>query len=143
MSWCNVLRRAGSDYCVNDNFPGTFVNFCLKIFTQERILTIKENLPSCTLIVILFLEQGVSRVEIRTLQTLHAHPIRIQFSQPSKIFQLLNLRREGGKALISTPCSRNRITIKVQLGKFSLIVKILFPQLSVFEGTLQPEISHM
>ena len=37
MSSCNNLRRAGSDYCVNDNFPSTFVNFHLKIFTQERI----------------------------------------------------------------------------------------------------------
>ena len=26
MSWSNVLRTAGSDYCVN-NFPGTFVDF--------------------------------------------------------------------------------------------------------------------
>ena len=37
MSWCNVLRRAGSDYCVNDNFPGTFTDFYLKIFTQEKM----------------------------------------------------------------------------------------------------------
>ena len=37
MSWCNVLRRADSDYCVNDNFPSTFADFRLKIFTQEKI----------------------------------------------------------------------------------------------------------
>ena len=36
MSWYNVLRSAGSDYCVNDDFPGTFADFCLKIFTQEK-----------------------------------------------------------------------------------------------------------
>ena len=36
MSWCNVLRRAGSDYCVNDDFPGTFADFRLKTFTQEE-----------------------------------------------------------------------------------------------------------
>ena len=36
MSWCNVLQRAGSDYCLNDNFPGIFADFCLKIFTDEK-----------------------------------------------------------------------------------------------------------
>ena len=36
MSWCNALQRAGSDYCVNDTFPGNFVDFRLKILTQER-----------------------------------------------------------------------------------------------------------
>ena len=36
MSWRNALRRVGSDYCVNDNFPGTFADFRLKIFTQEK-----------------------------------------------------------------------------------------------------------
>ena len=36
MFWYNVPRRAGSDYCVNDNFPGTFVYFRLKIFIEER-----------------------------------------------------------------------------------------------------------
>ena len=30
MSWCNDLRRAGSGYCVNDNFPGTFVDVRLR-----------------------------------------------------------------------------------------------------------------
>ena len=25
------------DYCANDNFPGTFAEFRLKIFTQEKI----------------------------------------------------------------------------------------------------------
>ena len=43
MSWCNVLRRACSDYCVNDNFPGTFANFRLKIFTQEKISSYGDN----------------------------------------------------------------------------------------------------
>ena len=37
MSLCNVLWRAGANYYVNDNFPGTFADFCLKIFTQEEI----------------------------------------------------------------------------------------------------------
>ena len=63
MSSRNVLQRAGLDFCETYNFPGTFAHFHFMIFTQERILTIKENLPSCTLIVILFLEQGV---KIRT-----------------------------------------------------------------------------
>ena len=35
ISWCNVLRGAGSD-CVNDNFSGTFADLRLKIFTQEK-----------------------------------------------------------------------------------------------------------
>ena len=37
MSWYNVLRKAGSNYCVNDNFQGTFANFRFKIFTQEKV----------------------------------------------------------------------------------------------------------
>ena len=37
MSWCNILQGAGSDYWVNDNFPGTFADFGLQIFTQEKI----------------------------------------------------------------------------------------------------------
>ena len=105
---------------------------------QKRILTLKGILPSSTLIVTLFLEQGV---EIRNLKhEVRVHPIRIQLLQPCKMFQLLNLEREGGEDFISTPCSRNRITNKVQLDQFSLIVKILFPQQSVFERTLQPKI---
>ena len=36
MSWCNVLWRKGSGYYEND-FPGTFVDFCFKKFTQEII----------------------------------------------------------------------------------------------------------
>ena len=36
MSWCNVLWRAGPGYYLND-FPGTFVDFCFKKFTQEII----------------------------------------------------------------------------------------------------------
>ena len=45
MSWCNVLQRAGSNYCVNDNFPGTLVNFHLKKFTQERISSSVDPCP--------------------------------------------------------------------------------------------------
>ena len=45
MSCCNVLRRAGSDYCVNDNFPGTFAEFCLKIVTQEKISSYGDSCP--------------------------------------------------------------------------------------------------
>ena len=44
MSWCNVLRRAGSDCCVN-NFPVTFVDFCFKKFTQEIICSFVEPCP--------------------------------------------------------------------------------------------------
>ena len=36
MSCCNVLWKAGSGYYVND-FPGSFVDFCFKKFTQEII----------------------------------------------------------------------------------------------------------
>ena len=36
MSWCNILRREGSDYYVN-NFPSTFVDFHFKKSTQEII----------------------------------------------------------------------------------------------------------
>ena len=36
MFWCNVLRRAGVDYCVND-IPRTFVDFRFKKFTQDII----------------------------------------------------------------------------------------------------------
>ena len=32
-----IIRKAGSDYCVNDNFPSTFTDFRLNIFTQEKI----------------------------------------------------------------------------------------------------------
>ena len=45
MSWCNILRRAGSDYCVNDKFPGTFGDFRLKIFTQEKISSYGDPCP--------------------------------------------------------------------------------------------------
>ena len=37
MSFCNVLRSAGSDYCVNDISPGTFADFLLKMLTQAKI----------------------------------------------------------------------------------------------------------
>ena len=43
MSWWNVTRRADSDYSVNDNFPGTFVDFRLNTFTQERISSYVES----------------------------------------------------------------------------------------------------
>ena len=36
MSWHNVLWGACWDSCVNDNISGTFVDFRLKISTQER-----------------------------------------------------------------------------------------------------------
>ena len=36
MSWCNVLQRAGSDYCVNDNFQGP-----LPIFVERYLLNKK------------------------------------------------------------------------------------------------------
>ena len=45
ISWCNVLWRAGTDLCVNDNFPGTFVDFCIKIFIQERISICDDPWP--------------------------------------------------------------------------------------------------
>ena len=45
MSWCNVLQRAGSDYCVYDYFPGPFVDFCIKIFIQERISSYVDPCP--------------------------------------------------------------------------------------------------
>ena len=44
MSWCNVIQRACSNYCVNDNFLGTFVKFPLKIFTQKRIIPMLINI---------------------------------------------------------------------------------------------------
>ena len=45
ISWCYVLQRAGSDYCVNDNFPGTFTDFCLQIFTQKKITSYRDRYP--------------------------------------------------------------------------------------------------
>ena len=45
MSWCNVLWRAGSEVCENDNFLGTFVDFRLKIFTQKRISIYDDPCP--------------------------------------------------------------------------------------------------
>ena len=53
LSWCNVLWRAGSNYYANDNFPGTFVDFRLKKFTQERIssydwsMSVKSSTVNC------------------------------------------------------------------------------------------------
>ena len=100
---------------------------------RNRILTIKENLPSCTFIVILFLEQ---RVEIRTF--LSSLP---RFSNWKILYGCKNWIRIGCarisscKVLISTPCSRNRITIKVQFGKFPLIVKITSLFTYIFQDT--------
>ena len=45
MFWSNVLRRARLDFCENDNFPGTFVDFRLDIFSQERISTYDDPCP--------------------------------------------------------------------------------------------------
>ena len=44
ITWCNVLRRAGADYCIND-FPGTFVDFSFKKFTQEIISPYADPCP--------------------------------------------------------------------------------------------------
>ena len=44
MSWCNILRRAGSDYYVND-FPGTFADFHFKKFIQEIISSYADPCP--------------------------------------------------------------------------------------------------
>ena len=53
MSLCNVLQRAGSDFCVNDNSPGTFVDFRFKIFTQElaapMFMSVKYSTVRCLL----------------------------------------------------------------------------------------------
>ena len=45
MSCCNLLRRAGSEYCLNDNFPDTFADFLLKIFTQEETSSYGDPCP--------------------------------------------------------------------------------------------------
>ena len=45
MSWSNVLWGTDSDFCVNDIFSGTFVDFCLKIYSQERIGTYDDPCP--------------------------------------------------------------------------------------------------
>ena len=45
MSWFNRLRRGGPDYCVNDNFPGTFADFRLNIFSQEKISSYGDPCP--------------------------------------------------------------------------------------------------
>ena len=34
MSWCNVLQKPGSNYCVN-NFPGIFADFRLRNLTKK------------------------------------------------------------------------------------------------------------
>ena len=41
MSCCN-LRRAGSDYCVNYISPGSFADFCLKIFPQVSKIHVRK-----------------------------------------------------------------------------------------------------
>ena len=80
----------------------------------------KRNLPKYTLIKILtFLEQ---EVEIRNLC------IHFEFSFSHyvvNVFYVSSLYGMGGKALISFSCFRNRIPIKVQIGKFSLTEEIL------------------
>ena len=38
MSWCNSLRRAGSDYCVNDNVPGSFVDFRIQFLLKKELV---------------------------------------------------------------------------------------------------------
>ena len=45
MSFCNVLRSTGSDYCVNDISLDTFVDFRLKIFAQEKISLYGDPCP--------------------------------------------------------------------------------------------------
>ena len=35
--WYNVLQRTGSEFFANDNFPGTVVDFCFKMFNQKGI----------------------------------------------------------------------------------------------------------
>ena len=45
MTQCNVFRRAGSNYCVDNNFPSTFVDFSLKKFAQERISSYVDTYP--------------------------------------------------------------------------------------------------
>ena len=37
--WYNVLQRAGSEFFANDNFPGTILDFCFKMFNQKGIST--------------------------------------------------------------------------------------------------------
>ena len=54
---------------------------CFNI-TYRRISKIKENLPSCTLIIILFLEQGL---DIRTLHHVSASNCNLVFAGFSKI----------------------------------------------------------
>ena len=40
-----ILNITGSDYCVNDTFPGTFAGFRLKIFTKEKISSYGDPCP--------------------------------------------------------------------------------------------------
>ena len=37
MSCCNVLQRVGSNFCVNDNFVGIFIDFCFKDLRKKEI----------------------------------------------------------------------------------------------------------
>ena len=46
MSWCNLLRKAGSYLCATDNFSYTLVDFHFKIFTQERISSVKSSVAT-------------------------------------------------------------------------------------------------
>ena len=47
ISWRKFIRRVGSDNCVNDNFPGTFADFRLKTFTQEKISSYGDPCYCC------------------------------------------------------------------------------------------------
>ena len=90
----------------------------------NRILKIKKKLPSCSLTVILFLEQGV---EIKNFPSLLYQDLIIEnFYMATKTEFELNVCASDVcfKVLISTLCSINRITIKVQYGEFFLDVKI-------------------
>ena len=44
MSLFNIIRETGSDYYVND-FPGTFVGFSFKKFTQEIMRSYANPCP--------------------------------------------------------------------------------------------------
>ena len=53
MSRCNVLQRTDLDFCVINNFQGTFAHFHFMIFTQERIneyvdsMSVKSSTVRC------------------------------------------------------------------------------------------------
>ena len=53
MSRCNVIQRTGLDFCVINNFQGTFTHFHFMIFTQERVneyvdsMSVKSSTVRC------------------------------------------------------------------------------------------------